>query len=91
MNGPTLFGGGENGSEAIVPLDPFWKKLEERDSNIDYVKLAACMVDAFQKSNLTVETVVDGKVIARSTAPYMRNELNNIDSRANRTLGLVGV
>lgn len=28
-NGPTLFGGGENGDEAIVPLDPFWKKLDK--------------------------------------------------------------
>lgn len=25
---PTLFGGGEKGSEAILPLDPFWKKLD---------------------------------------------------------------
>lgn len=29
MNGPTLFGGGERGPEAIVPLDPFWKKLDK--------------------------------------------------------------
>lgn len=90
MKEPTLFGGGENGAEAIVPLDPFWKKLDEK-GDIDYVKLAAVMVEAFQKSNLTVETVVDGKVIARSTAPYMKNELNSLDTRANRTLGLVGV
>lgn len=33
MNGPTLFGGGENGPEAIVPLDPFWKKLETMGGN----------------------------------------------------------
>ena len=26
---PTLFGAGERGDEAIVPLDPFWKKLDE--------------------------------------------------------------
>ena len=29
MDGPTLFGGGERGPEAIVPLDPFWKKLDK--------------------------------------------------------------
>lgn len=29
MEQPTLFGGGEAGSEAIVPLDPFWDKLDE--------------------------------------------------------------
>lgn len=26
---PTLFGAGERGAEAILPLDPFWKKLDE--------------------------------------------------------------
>lgn len=32
MNGPTLFGGGEKGPEAIVPLDPFWKKLDKMNA-----------------------------------------------------------
>ena len=26
---PTLFGGGEKGTEAVLPLDPFWKKLDK--------------------------------------------------------------
>lgn len=30
---PTLFGGGEAGDEAIVPLDPFWKRLEKNSGN----------------------------------------------------------
>ena len=30
MNQPTLFGGGEAGPEAIVPLDPFWKTLDRK-------------------------------------------------------------
>ena len=29
MKEPTLFGGGEKGDEAILPLDPFWKKLDK--------------------------------------------------------------
>lgn len=35
MQSPTIFGlaGGEAGQEAIVPLDPFWKKLEEAGGN----------------------------------------------------------
>ena len=32
MTQPTLFGGGEAGHEAIVPLDPFWKKLEKMNT-----------------------------------------------------------
>ena len=35
MDSPTLFGlaGGEAGQEAILPLDPFWKKLEKAGGN----------------------------------------------------------
>lgn len=29
VDGATLIGAGEKGAEAIVPLDPFWKRLEE--------------------------------------------------------------
>lgn len=29
MKRPTLFGGGEAGDEAIVPLDPFWKRIDK--------------------------------------------------------------
>jgi phage-related protein len=31
VDGATLIGAGEAGKEAIVPLDPFWKKMEEMD------------------------------------------------------------
>ena len=33
VDGATLIGAGEAGKEAIVPLDPFWKRLEETASN----------------------------------------------------------
>lgn len=35
MDNPTLFGlaGGERGPEAILPLNPFWKKMDEIASN----------------------------------------------------------
>ena len=87
----TLIGAGEAGPEAIVPLDPFWEKLDKREGSIDYEKFAATILDAFRRANLTVETVVDGKVIARSTAPYMKREINNLEARANRAMGIVGV
>ena len=35
MTQPVLFGGGESGHEAIVPLDPFWKKLEKMSTGGD--------------------------------------------------------
>ena len=36
MTQPTLFGGGEAGQEAIVPLDPFWKKMEAMSAGNTY-------------------------------------------------------
>ena len=35
MESPTLFGGGEAGAEAIVPLDPFWSRLDKMADNIE--------------------------------------------------------
>lgn len=29
MTKPTLFGGGEAGAEGIIPLDPFWKRMDK--------------------------------------------------------------
>ena len=34
MKRPTLFGGGEAGSEAIVPLDPFWNRMDNMADSI---------------------------------------------------------
>ena len=34
MTKPTLFGGGEAGAEAIMPLDPFWAKLDRMADGI---------------------------------------------------------
>lgn len=34
MTKPTLFGGGEAGHEAIVPLDPFWTRLDSMADSI---------------------------------------------------------
>ena len=90
VDGATLIGAGEKGAEAIVPLDPFWKKLDET-SGIDYERLAEAMVNVLSSVSMVNYMVVDGKVVAQSTAPYMRKEINNLDTRASRSLGIVGV
>ena len=36
MTQPTLFGGGEAGDEAIIPLDPFWRKLDTMSTGNTY-------------------------------------------------------
>lgn len=34
VDGATLIGAGEKGAEAIVPLDPFWKRLDKMAENV---------------------------------------------------------
>ena len=34
MDRPTLFGAGEAGPEAIMPLDPFWKRMDDMADSI---------------------------------------------------------
>lgn len=39
MTKPTLFGGGEAGQEGIVPLDPFWRRMDDMaDAIVESVK-----------------------------------------------------
>ena len=78
---PTLFGGmGEAGPEAILPLDPFWKRLD---------RWGESLTAARNSEPITVILQVDGKEVARTTAPYMETELNRIQTRANRKLGYI--
>ena len=91
VDGATLIGAGEKGKEAIVPLDPFWQRLEKRDDAMDYDRLTEVLVNVLSSIDRTNITMIDGRVAARSTAPYIRKDINDIDRRANRTLGIVGV
>ena len=81
-DGATLFGGGEAGSEGIVPLDPFWKKLDQWGEKITASGNSG-------GGPITIILQVDGKEMARTTAPYMETELNRMQTRANRKLGYI--
>ena len=81
-DGATLFGGGEAGSEGIVPLDPFWKKLDRWGESITNASGA-------NGGPITIILQVDGKEMARTTAPYMETELNRIQTRSSRKLGYI--
>lgn len=84
VDGPTLFGAGEAGPEAIMPLD----KIQDY-TGIDYDRLASAMVRALSAVNHTTTVEVDGREVARTTAPYMETELNRIQKRSNRKLGYI--
>lgn len=84
LDSPTLFGAGEAGPEAVMPLD----RLREFTA-IDYDRLASALVKALSSVNTTTTVEVDGREIARTTAPFMETELNRIQTRANRKLGYI--
>lgn len=68
MNRPTLFGGGEAGSEAIVPLDPFWNRIDalaER-AEMDYVQIGRAVAEALAESPTEVHVTLDGRTVGRS-------------------------
>lgn len=47
------------------------------------------LINALKNNSITVITQVDGKTLARTTAPYISDEINKIDYRTNRKLGYV--
>ena len=88
FNNATLFGAGETKDEILYGRDNLMRDIREASGgNVDYKKLTAAVAEAMK--NIVIVTEVDGKEIARTTAPHLRKELNAIDSRSNRKLGYI--
>lgn len=68
MKKPTLFGGGEAGAEAIVPLDPFWNRIDSmaERAEIDYARLGRAVADALAESPAEVHVTLDGRTVGKS-------------------------
>ena len=86
VDGATLIGAGEKGAEAIVPLDPFWQKLDEATA-INYEMLGAAVADALSRAGIETVVQLDSKTIARGIARPVQNEINRLQSRDGRKLG----
>ena len=56
-------------------------------SNEDRIVMA--IVKALSELNLVSSVNIDGKELARATAPFMQNELDQIGTRTNRKLGFI--
>ena len=56
-------------------------------SNEDRIVMA--IVKALSELNLVYSVNIDGKELARATAPFMQNELDQIGTRTNRKLGFI--
>lgn len=98
FNKPTIFGTsaglqgvGEAGAEAILPLNGFYRhlddKLNENKNNIDYDRMAKCMVKAV--SNMAV--IMDSKSVGKMTFRTVDDETNKDKIRMNRLAGVVDV
>lgn len=80
FSNPSLIGVGEAGSEAVVPLNRFWNEIDNMANKI------VERIDSINGNQQPIYCYVtlDGKVIAKATAPYMDNELGNIQGLKER-------
>lgn len=84
----TIFGAGETKDEILYGRDNLMRDIREASGgNVDYKMLTAAVAEVMK--NIVIVTEVDGKEIARTTAPHLKKELNTIDSRNNRKLGYI--
>ena len=61
--------------------------VEGSRMTIDYDQMANAMVKAMTGISVNSVIELDGRTVARSTAPFMNTEINRLNSRANRKLG----
>lgn len=88
----TLFGAGEAGDEMLYGRQALLNDISAASGyDIDYKRLGFEVADAISKAGIETIVELDGKAIAKGTARSMRQELNALDNRTNRTLGIVGV
>ena len=89
MTKPTLFGGGEAGAEAIMPLDPFWAKLDRMADGIyQMADGQGITVNVYGTAGMDVEELADAldKNAAAASDQYkgqyieLTGRLDNIDS-----------
>lgn len=85
MRRPTLVGAGEAGSEALLPLDPFWNTLNSFGSSI--IDSINSIGAPSNDQPIVVSVQIDSKEIVRAIAQPMQTEINKIESRNNRKLG----
>lgn len=93
VDGATLIGAGEKGKEAIVPLDPFWQKLDGMTANtnqeIDYDKLAAAIAAAVSALGISTTVNIDGKKVIEAITPILTKTIEKMQARDARKYGYV--
>ena len=69
--GATLIGAGENGAEALLPLRPFWKKMEE-------------IKDGVQGGNVTINVYASDGMDVNRLASLVQQKLVNAQKQRNK-------
>lgn len=67
MTKPTLFGGGEAGDEAIMPLDPFWDKMDRLAKGVMALAEGSMTVNVYGSPGMDVNqlaSAVEQKIIS---------------------------
>lgn len=85
MTQPTLFGGGEKGQEAVLPLNGFYDYLDRKLSTIntqretiDYDRLTKSVVSGLQEVGIYMDNKSVGKLVAK--------EVGNVNSSTEERL-----
>lgn len=68
VTGASLIGAGEAGSEAIVPLDPFWRKMDQ-------------IADSMHSGDVTINVYASEGMDVNAVARAVKNELIQSESR----------
>lgn len=76
---PSLIGVGEAGHEGVIPLDPFWAKMDaiQKSTAIDYDQLAAAVARAMANVQIQTEVAIDGKAVGQAVTPTVNRALQN--------------
>lgn len=74
VNRPTLLGAGDvRGGEGIVPLDPFWERMDAMKP--DYEKLAEAIAYEMQSVTVSGDVTLDGETVGRLVSPSVNRKL----------------
>lgn len=83
----TIFGAGEGNQDEML----YGRKALMRDISeaVGDNSVAYDLINALSSIRIEVISQIDGKEVARTTAPFMSDEINKIQNRANRKLGYI--
>ena len=68
---------------------PSFSISQAENQGIDYDLLAAALTRSLSGVEMTTNVNMDGRTVAKTTAPFMETELSALSARANRRLGYV--